>query len=81
MPNRNMPHPPVGTVHQRHSPRARSSPQNTKMSWKCQVHRAVHAAQPSPAPVVDWGLLPASALVFFRSQAPAVEYALPIRAA
>lgn len=35
--------------------------------------------QPSPAPVGNWGSL--SALVFFRSQATAAKYALPIKAA
>lgn len=60
--------------------RARSRPQKIQ---KClavaNVHRTLHAAELSPAPVVNWGSL--SALVFFRSQATAAKYALPIKAA
>lgn len=47
MPNRNMPHPPIGTVHQRHSPEQDLAPKIQKCLGTARYTERY--MQPSPA--------------------------------
>lgn len=63
----------VGMAHQRHSSGQDLGPQikTHVLELPCTPNGTCSPAQPSPAPVTDWGSL--SALVFFRSQATAAS--------